>query len=135
MIFRSAAVRTLDQATAVLDELKLTYQPQIEAGTLTDFDRERIRQRLQFATELEERSRSESSFSLLGELVAAGERFFKTGRWGIINEQYMQELLTLRQRAEAQRTATRDGQLIGALRAPVAAEASGDVMRLCRVDT
>ena len=82
MISKSASVKTLDQTTAVLDELKRTYQSQIDAGTLTDTDRERIRRRLKLAEDLEMRSRTESSCSLLGDLIATFERFFKTGAMG-----------------------------------------------------
>ncbi len=101
MIFKSAAMKTLDQATAVLDEVKRSYQPQIEAGTLTDSDRERTRRRLQLASDLEERSRSENTFSLLGDYVAAVKRFFRTGRWGMTREEYKQELQELIRKAEA----------------------------------
>ena len=62
MIFKSAAVKTLDQATAVLDEVKSAYQSKIDAGTLTNTDRERIRSRLKLAADLEKRSRTDSSF-------------------------------------------------------------------------
>ncbi len=102
MIFKSAAVRTLDQATAVLDEVKRSYQSKIDAGTLTDTDRERIRTRLRLAADLEERSHTESSFSLLGDVGAAAKRFLKTGHWAMTREEYMQELRNLRELAEAQ---------------------------------
>ena len=108
MIFKSASVKTLDQAAAVLDELKHTYQSQIDAGTLTDTDRERIRRRLKLAEDLEMRSRTESSFSLLGDLIATFQRFFKTGRWGMTTEEYVHEMQKLRQRAEAQMKAIPD---------------------------
>lgn len=101
MIFKSAAEKTLDQAKAVLEELKRTYQPQIDAGTLTDSDRERIGRRLKLAGDLAERSRSESGVSLLGDVLRMGRRFFKTEHWGITNEELTRELLTLKERAEA----------------------------------
>ena len=90
------------QATAVLDEVKTAYQSKIDAGTLTDVDRERIRSRLRLAADLEERSRSESSFSLLGNIGAAVKRFLKTGHWAMTREEYMQELRNLRELAETQ---------------------------------
>lgn len=108
MIFKSASVKTLDQATAVLDELKRTYQSQIDAGTLTDKGRERIRRRVKLAEDLEMRSRMESSFSLLGDLIATFQRFFKAGRWGMTTEEYVDEMQKLRQRAEAQMKAIPD---------------------------
>ena len=101
MIFKSAAEKTLDQATAVLDELKRTYQHQIDAGTITDTDRERIGRRLKLAADIAERSRSESDVSLLGDVLRMGRRFFRTGHWGITNEELTRELLTLKERAEA----------------------------------
>ncbi len=101
MFFKSAAEKTLDQATAVLDEVKRTYQPQIDAGTLTDTDRERIGRRLKLAADLAERSRSESDVSFFGDVIRMGRRFFKTGRFGMTNEELTQELLALRSRAEA----------------------------------
>ncbi len=100
MIYKSAAVKTLDEATAVLDDVKRSYQPKIEAGTLTESDRERIRRRLKLAADLEERSRSESSFSLLGDFVAVFKRFLRTGRWGMTYEDYKRELQELIRLAE-----------------------------------
>lgn len=94
-------MKTLDQAMTVLDEVKRSYRPQIEAGTLTDSDRERIRRRLQLASDLEERSRSKNTFSLLGDYVVGLKRFFRTGRWGMTREEYKQELRELVQKAEA----------------------------------
>lgn len=108
MIFKSPSVKTLDQAMAVLDELKRTYQPLIDSGTLTDSDRERIRRRLKLAEDLEMRSRTESSFSLLGDFIAAFKHFFETGRWGMTTEEYVHEMQKLRERAEAQMNATPD---------------------------
>ena len=104
MIFKSAAVKTLDQATAVLDEVKSAYQSKLDAGTLTDTDRERIRNRLKLAADLEERARTESSFSLLGDVGASVKRFLKTGHWAMTREEYMQELRNLRELAETQLT-------------------------------
>ena len=101
MFIKSAAEKTLDQATAVLDEVKRTYQPQIDAGTLTDTDRERIGRRLKLAADLAERSRSESDVAFFGDVIRMGRRFFKTGRFGMTNEELTQELLALRSRAEA----------------------------------
>lgn len=104
MIFKSAAVKTLDQATAVLDEVKSSYRSKIDAGTLTDTDRKRIRSRIKLAMDLEERSHSESSFSLLGDFGAALKRFLKTGHCAMTREEYMQELRNLQAHAEAQLT-------------------------------
>lgn len=101
MIFKSASMKTLDQASAVLDEVKRTYEPKIDAGTLNDSDRERIRRRLQLATDLEQRSRSESSFSLLGDYVAVVKRFFRTGCWGMTREEYARELREIQRQAES----------------------------------
>ncbi len=102
MILKSRAMKTLDQATAVLEELKRTYEPKIASGTLTEEDRERIRRRLELATDLESRSQNQSNVSMLGDLVQGGKRFLKTGRWIMSSEEYGRELLALRKAAEVQ---------------------------------
>lgn len=104
MIFKSAAVKMLDQATAVLDEVKSAYESKIDAGTLTDTDRERIRSRLKLAADLEERARTESNFFLMSEVGASVKRFLKTGHWAMTREEYIQELRNLRELAETQLT-------------------------------
>lgn len=101
MIFKSKSMKSLDRATAVLDEVNRIYEPQLKAGTLTDADREKIREQLHIASGLEERSRSESRFSLLGDYVAMVRHFRKTGRFFMTDKGYMQELRNVVSQAEA----------------------------------
>ena len=108
MIFKNPFSQDVRSSNGVLNDLKRTYQPQIDAGTLTDTNGMRIRRRLALAKELEERSRSENSFSLVGDIVASGKRFFKTGCWSMSHEEPIQKLLAPRQHAEALMAATHD---------------------------
>lgn len=100
MLFKSRSERTLDEALASLDQTRSWSEAKINAGTLTDEDRERVREELNRAAELEERSRGESTFTLFGPELGMLKRFFREGRSVMTDQQYLAQSHRIIARAE-----------------------------------